>query len=150
VSRVTDTSAGEVPPVPFRKYGHELTRFLSFVVLGVSGFIGEAQLALAAHASSVAWSPERWILVVTVLIAGLLSAWGFIAASESFVLIAYRESLMEKDRVVHLPVIPELGARVQAAMARTVLASPRRFGIMDLGAIGILALLVLLFVYAVL
>jgi hypothetical protein len=140
----------ETIPVPSRNYGQELTRFLSFVVLGVSGFIGEAQLALAAHASTFNWSPVRWILVVSVLLAGLLSAWGFVAASESFVRIAHHESRMKEDPTVRLPAIPLLGAKVQAAMVRNVQASKRSFGIMDLGAIGILALLLLLLVYAIL
>lgn len=147
---MTDATSKEATPIPIRKYGQELTRFLSFVVLGVSGFIGEAQLALAAHASTFSWSPVRWILVVAVLLAGALSGWGFVAASESFVMIAYRESRMDQDRTVRLPLIPTFAARLQAAMARRVQKSEGRLGILDLGAIGILALLVLLFVYAVL
>jgi hypothetical protein len=136
--------------IPFRTYDNELTRFLSFVVLGVSGFIGEAQLALAAHAPAFNWDPERWILVISVLLAGLLSGWGFIAASESFVRIAHHESRMEEGVPVRLPVIPSFGAQVQAAMVSSVQTKSHRFGIMDLGAIGILGLLGLLFAYAVL
>jgi hypothetical protein len=140
----------EATLIPCRTYGKELSRFLSFVVLGVSGFIGEAQLALAAHSPAFTWSPARWVLVVSVLLAGLLSAWGFIASSESFVRIAHHESRMKEELPIRLPLIPAFGAKVQAAMMRNVQASQRRFGIMDLGAIGILALLALLFIYAVL
>jgi hypothetical protein len=136
--------------IPFRTYDNELTRFLSFVVLGVSGFIGEAQLALAAHTFAFNWDPQRWILVISVLLAGLLSGWGFIAASESFVRIAHHESQMKEERPVRLPVIPAFGAQVQAAMVSGVKSNSRRLGIMDLGAIGILGLLGLLFFYAML
>jgi hypothetical protein len=147
---VPDNSSENAKPTQFRTYGQELTRFLSFVVLGVSGFIGEAQLALAAHAPTFDWSPTRWILVVSVLLAGLLSGWGFVASSESFVRIAHHESRMTESSPVRLPLIPMFGARVQAAMVRKVQAPQPSIGIMDLGAIGILALLLLLFLYAVL
>lgn len=134
-------------------------RFLGFIVLAATGFIGEVQLSIAAH--SAADNPGRAILVTSALCAAFISAWGGFAAAEAFTDMAFSRkglvacSLASNPRAVlaepTYPWAAAVGHRMRRCMENSVTGGPGRVGrglTLNALAIAYVALLALIVVWA--
>jgi hypothetical protein len=109
------------------EYGAHLQRFLTFVVLWASGFIGLVQLSQAA-AGSHHWTRQWDTFVLGTWIAAGVSLWGLAASSGEFYLIARLEEelgVLQSDlREARMaPFLPRLGIKGRAWMNRNATGS---------------------------
>ena len=127
-------------------YTNRLQMFLGFVVLAATGFLGEVQLSLAAHSQS-GFGIGKVTLFLSAVLSGLLSSWGFVSAAYQSVLIA-RTLPKGTQPDPNLPRVSKVGAWLNVTMMTQVSTRTRKITILDIGTVGVFAMLVLLLVYA--
>lgn len=126
-------------------YSDHLQKFLSFAILAAGGFIGEVQLAITGHdlggSLAVRWYPlasgwplTRWILVLAVVLAGLITAWGLLAAADEYVWICEVEK--ETFHSVRVPWIAR-GNTLTHWMKRGIIRGHGVTGLDFVGGIGL-------------
>ncbi len=76
-------------------------RFLGFIVLAATGFIGEVQLSIAAHVSGDAFG--RIVLGASALCAAFIGGWGGFAAAEAFTDGAFAKRAIIASRMHDVP-----------------------------------------------
>jgi len=160
---VTDSNARdrEIEFGSFRpSLGFDNARFLAFIVMGATAFLGEVQLSALAHATTD--DLGKWILVTATLLAGVIAAWGAFAGAEAFAQIAtvVNARVMAAaptggTLVAHRPSPGFAGVAesLQGRMARSVVEAARKgrsWCLLDAPVFLFVGLLALLFVWSVL
>lgn len=104
------------------------SRFLAFVVLAATGFLGEVQLAGYDHSA-----PDllgRVVLTMSTALAAVLAIWGAFAAAAAFTeeTIEIGKGRFSGDPTREYPWAAKLGARVQRWMEGQIRSSVRHGG----------------------